>query len=202
MASTLMRNYALQASMAILIATSMTACNGKDEMRWKEEVRLHDDKAILIDRNSIRIKSGFPNSRRGPIIQQEIKYAPLDFFWSTPATEQPLSFDLIDGSAYFVTIPAINRANFCLGKVKGTYQANFYLWQNDNLIGISQHEAPIDSLRKNISGLPKWTSSTKNDPTYLSMEDVNDSNGVSRDDPPPTLRKFFEEQQKHYLVCP
>ena len=202
MASTLMRNYALQASMAILIATSVTACNGKDEMRWKEEVRLHDDRTILIDRYSTAAKSGFPNSRRGNVLYQEIRYAPFDFFWSTPNTEVPLSFELIDGAVYFATIPQQNPSGFCVKKVKGTYVAKFYRWESGRPVKIEQQNAPVDLMRMNISGVSQWGHTKGSDPTYLSMKDVNDSNGVTRDDPPPTLRKFFEEQQKHYLICP
>jgi hypothetical protein len=186
---------------SLLSMFTMAACIGKDEMRWREEVLLHDDKAIIIERSAVRIKSGFPDSRRGKILSQEIRYAPQGFVWSSPATEQPLSFDIIDGYLYFVAIPSQDPSIFCLEKKRGAYVALFYRWENGKLGEIEQRVAPIDILRMNISGISQWGYSKKYDPTYLSMQDVNQSNGIPRDWSPPTLRTFFEEKQKNYLLC-
>ncbi len=184
-----------------LTILTMAACNGKDEMQWREEARLHDDNKIIIERVATRMKFGFPNSRRGRILSQEIRYAPQGFVWSTPATEQPLSFDLINGRLYLATIPSQNPSGFCLDKKKGTYVAIFYRWNNGKLYKIKQQDAPVDLLRVNITGISQWGYSKESDPTYLSVRDVNEANGMPKDWPPPTLRRFFEEEQKNYLLC-
>jgi len=79
--------------------------------------------------------------------------------------------------------------------------ALFYRLENGKLEKIEQQVAPVDLLRMNISGISQWGYSKKNDSTYLSVQDVNQSNGIPRDWPPPTLRTFFEEKQKNYLLC-
>ena len=184
---------------AISSAFLMAAC-GKVEKRWKEEARLHDDRIVLIDRYSISARSGFPNSGIGNVLYQEIHYAPAGFSWSTPATEQPLSFDVMEGDVYFVTIPVEGLAQFCLGKPKGTYQANFYRWKKGQMERLSQQQAPLDRLHKNISGVSQGPHSENI--AYLSVGDVNKANGTLSYAPQPTLRQVFEEEQKYYLLCP
>ncbi|WP_449466805.1 hypothetical protein [Stenotrophomonas humi] len=185
---------------SLLSVSSMVACSSKVEKRWKEEARLHDDRAVIIDRYSESARSGFPNSKIGNVLYQEIHYAPAGFSWSTPATEEPLSFDLMDGDVYFVTIPVQGLAQFCSNKPKGTYQANFYRWKNGRMERLSQQQVPVDHLRMNISGVSRGLYSENS--TYLSAADVNDANGMLSYAPPPTLRQVFEEMQKNFLLCP
>ncbi|WP_228738559.1 hypothetical protein [Xanthomonas euvesicatoria] len=89
-------------------AALLSGCSNKDTMRWKEQVWLSDGRRIDVDRYSVALKSGFPNSTDGPTIYQEINYAPLGVHWSAKSGEkgvpEMLSFDIVDGSAYLVVV--------------------------------------------------------------------------------------------------
>src|SRR5688572_22055647 len=130
-----------QRALAIVVlvhATLAIGCSRFDEMSWKEQAWLDDGSTVLLDRNARRLSSGFPNARRGPIVHQEIRYAPLKVAWATDGSETPMSFDIVDGSAYLVTIPSVPTASFCAGKPKGAYLANFYVWRDGSQRTISQ----------------------------------------------------------------
>lgn len=173
----------------------LTSCIGTDEMRWKEQVWLHDGKFVLIDRYSTRAKSGFPNSRRGVILSQEIRYDPLGVLWSVDGSdEQPISFEIIDGAAYLAATAPYSREKFCRGKPKGAYVAVFYRWTNGKKQRISQQETPVDRMGNNISGISQWGYSKKEDRTYLSWNDVADATGQPWSGPPVLLRDRYEKE--------
>jgi hypothetical protein len=184
-----------QRALAIVVlvhATLAIGCSRFDEMSWKEQAWLDDGSTVLLDRNARRLSSGFPNARRGPIVHQEIRYAPLKVAWATDGSETPMSFDIVDGSAYLVTIPSVPTASFCAGKPKGAYLANFYVWRDGSQRTISQAEAPVDRLRQNISGVSQWGLTREGDKTYLSWSDVAGATGQLRDARPTPISKQFE----------
>jgi len=185
---------------SIFAVVVIAGCSTRVDKRWREEVRLHDDRIILVDRYSQSARTGFPNSRVGNVLYQEIHYFPAKFAWVNAATEVPLSFDLMDGEIYFVTIPVQGRDYFCRGKPKGVYQANFYRWKNGQLERLSQQQAPVDRLRMNLSGFSQGPYSRHI--THLSAGDVNSANGQLDYTPPPTLRQVFEVERNSYLLCP
>ena len=170
---------------------------GVDEMRWKEQVRLHNDQYIYIDRYASRLKSGFPNSRRGPILDQELRYAPLDIIWEVQ-DEVPISFEIFDGVAYIAAVPFQARHKFCIGKPRGAYVARFYRWQQGKLQSIAQDAQPVSRMRMNISGVSQWGLTSKGDSTYLSWPDVARVTGQREDGPPMLLRdKFAKDEWLH-----
>ena len=186
--------------LAVCAGLFLTGCLGRDEMRWKEEAWLHDNRIVLIDRYAAAAKSGFPNTRRGNVLEQRISYEPEGVSWKTdPATEQPLSFDLIDGSAYLAVIPNQNLAKFCLGKNKGQYKVRFYRWRDGKLDTIEQLDAPLERMSNNISGVSQWGRDSSSDPTYMSWAQVADSTLQRRSGPPTPLLKFFAKRS--WLRC-
>lgn len=188
------------AIVSIFPVVVMAGCSSRVDKQWREEVRLHDDRIILVERYSQSARTGFPNSKVGNVLHQEIHYSPAKFAWVNAATEVPLSFDLMDGEVYFVTIPMQGRAYFCQDKPKGTYQANFYRWKHGQLERLSQKQAPVDRLRMNLSGFSQGPYSQH--VTYLSAGGVNSANGILDYAPPLTLRQVFEVKRSSYLLCP
>ncbi|MGE8281339.1 MAG: hypothetical protein ACN6O2_12985 [Stenotrophomonas sp.] len=194
------RGWRLTIAVASIVPTLlMTGCGSKIEKRWVEEVRLHDGRTVTIDRYSQSARTGFPNSTIGNVLYQEIRYAPAAFSWSSPAAEQPLAFDLMDGDVYFVTIPVQALGIFCRGKPQGTYMANFYRWKSGRMEKLNQQQAPVDRLHMNITGVSRGPYSEQM--AFLSVADVNAANHVSSYAEPPTLREVFEKMQKNYLMC-
>ncbi|MEQ7925942.1 hypothetical protein ABQW55_004435 [Xanthomonas citri pv. malvacearum] len=161
---------------ALMSAAVLCGCSNKDTMRWKEQVWLSDGRRIDVDRYSVALKSGFPNSTDGPPIYQEITYAPLGVHWSAKSgakgVPEMLSFDIVDGSAYLVVVTE-RLEEFCAGKPKGTYLMSVYRWCNSKMQEINQHEAPIARMGINLSGTGNWGfRHADRSVNYLSWDDI------------------------------
>jgi hypothetical protein len=186
------------ASMSVFL--QLSACTGVDEMRWKEQVWLNNGQFILIDRHATARKSGFPDTRRGPVVEQTIRYSPMGFDWSTKRPpEHPISFDIIDGSAYLVTIPTTDPKKFCIGKEAGSYVAMFYKFSGGEIREVRREDVPFEKLANNITGDSQWGYVKEQDRTYLSWSDVADSTAQPRAGPPKRLPAFFKKRS--WLRC-
>lgn len=184
-----------------MIAMLLTACVGNDEMRWEEQVWLNDDTMINVERYSVRKKSGFPNSRRGTILKEEIRYTSLNFYWSDEGSgEHPLSFEIVNGIVYLATIPSVPREKYCAGKMRGSPYAKFYRSHHGKISIIAAQEAPVQKMRKNLSGVSHWGYDSASDRTYLSWSDVADATLQPRAGPPTPIWNVFNRRKS--LRCP
>lgn len=188
----------------LLAAAALTGCSNKEEMRWKEQVWLSDGRRIDVDRYSVALKSGFPNSTDGPPVYQEISYAPLGVHWSaksgTKGVPEMLSFDIVDGDAYLVVVTSGDLEEFCVGKPAGSYLINVYRWHNLTMQEIDQHEAPIARMGINLSGTGNWGFRHGDKPkTYLSWDDVAFVTGQLSAGPPELISEFYKIRK--YAIC-
>ncbi|PPU77738.1 hypothetical protein K6978_16190 [Xanthomonas cucurbitae] len=158
----------------LVMAAVLIGCSNKDTMRWKEQVWLSDGRRIDVDRYSVALKSGFPNTNDGPPIYQEITYLPLGVHWSTKDADMEgssslRSFDIIHGDAYLVVYADTDAKEFCVGKPSGSLLINVYRWHKGVMQKIDQQEAPISRMRINLSGTGNWGFRHADRPiTYLS----------------------------------
>lgn len=187
----------------LLMATVLGGCSNKDTMRWKEQVWLSDGRRIDVDRYSVALKSGFPNSTDGPPIYQEISYAPLGVHWSAKSevkgVPEMLSFDIVDGNAYLVVVNE-GLDEFCVGKPKGTYLMSVYRWRNREMQEINQNEAPIARMGINLSGTGNWGFRHADKPVaYLSWDDVSYVTGQGSAGPPMRISEFYSDRK--YAIC-
>ncbi|MCC5041928.1 MULTISPECIES: hypothetical protein [Xanthomonas] len=186
-------------------AALLSGCSNKDTMRWKEQVWLSDGRRIDVDRYSVALKSGFPNSNDGPPIYQEITYAPLGVHWSTKGAGMEgatslRSFDVIQGDAYLVVYADENAEKFCVGKPPGSYLINVYRWRKGVMQKIDQHEAPIERMGINLSGTGNWGFRHANKPvTYLSWDDIAYVTRQPSSGPPKLISDFYKKRD--YAVC-
>lgn len=180
-----------------LCATLLLAsCIGTDEMRWKEQVWMHEGQRILLERSSTRTKSGFPTSRRGAILSQEIIYGPLDVLWRVNGDgEQPLSFEVIDGDAYLVTIAPGSLADFCSENKGDDFSIVVYRWRKGEMHTVDQLDAPLNKMGRNLSGISHWGYQKSDDRTYLSADDVAYATMRPIGTPPVPLRTYLEGER-------
>ncbi|MFO3706895.1 hypothetical protein ACI6Q5_18430 [Xanthomonas codiaei] len=189
----------------LMSAALLGSCSNKDTMRWKEQVWLSDGRRIDVDRYSVALKSGFPNSNDGPVIYQEIRYAPLGVYWSTKSAgmrgaSTMNTFDIIQGDAYLVVHADEGAKDFCVGKVPGSYLINVYRWRNGVIQKIDQHEAPISRMGINLSGTGNWGFRHADRPvTYLSWDDIAYVTGQGSSGPPKLIADFYKKRD--YAVC-
>ncbi|MFC3655005.1 hypothetical protein ACFOPN_04745 [Xanthomonas hyacinthi] len=187
------------------MAVALAGCSNKQEMRWKEQVWLSDGRRIDVDRYSVALKSGFPNTTDGPPVYQEINYAPLGVHWSTKdagvnGSSSMNTFDIIEGDAYLVVHDNDKLERFCIGKPKGSYLINVYRWHKGAMQKIDQHDAPIARMGINLSGTGNWGFRHADKPvTYLSWDDIAYVTRQSRAGPPELISEFYKDRE--YAVC-
>jgi len=90
---------------AVLGGSMVVACSpGVDEIRWSEEVQLHDGRIITLERRAFVGSSGFPVEHRGRMSSWELCYPPLKVYWKSNDPFQPSHFEVAKGTAY-VKVP-------------------------------------------------------------------------------------------------
>lgn len=200
-----MVTYRWATSGLLTVAVALAGCSNKQEMRWKEQVWLSDGRRIDVDRYSVALKSGFPNTTDGPPVYQEINYSPLGVHWSTKeagmeGTSSLRSFDIIQGEAYLIVYADEDAEKFCIGKPKGSYLIEVYRWRKGVMQKIDQHDAPIARMGINLSGTGNWGFRDADKPvTYLSWDDIAYVTGQPSAGPPELISEFYKDRE--YAVC-
>ena len=92
------------AALITALAVPVIAACAPTEIKWTEEVKLHDGKVIQVKRRIELSATGFPTSSRGKPLYHELCYAPMGIYWKSNSAYEPELFDLIDGKAY-VRVP-------------------------------------------------------------------------------------------------
>jgi hypothetical protein len=75
-----------------------------NEIKWTEEVSLHDGSMVLVKRRTELTESGFPVQQRGVAKFHELCYQPLGVYWKSKPEYPPHVFDVVNGKAY-VKVP-------------------------------------------------------------------------------------------------
>ncbi len=70
------------------------------ELKWTEEVELHDGKVVHLERRMGLTTSGFPVQKRGRATFHEFCYAPMRIYWKSRPEYRPELFDIVGGGAY------------------------------------------------------------------------------------------------------
>lgn len=165
-----------------------TGCSLNDTASWKEEVKLFDGRIIVIERTARREHWGFSNAPRGPSIDQEVGYPELRLHWHGAGHQHPISFEIIDGSAYLVITNGYRK--FCSGREKGAYRADFLKWHQGAWVEIDQKIFPADRALNNLY-FRYWGHTTDDDATGLiswPMKAVRDGFNAES---PKTLAEWF-----------
>ncbi|MFO3707521.1 hypothetical protein ACI6Q5_21715 [Xanthomonas codiaei] len=184
-------------------AALISGCSNKDTMRWKEQVWLSDGQRIDVDRYSVALKSGFPNTNDGPPIYQEITYSPLGVHWSAKTADvvpEMLSFDVVNNDAYLVVAITDKKEKFCVGKPSGTYLIEVYRWRKGVMQRVDQQQAPIAQMGVNLSGTGNWGVRHADRPvTYLSWDDIAYVTRQPTSGPPKLISEFYKKRD--YAIC-
>jgi hypothetical protein len=86
--------------MLVLVGlSSAAACTG-DQVKWTEEVELHDGKTVRLKRRTELTVTGFPVQRDGVPKYHEFCYLPLGIHWKSKAEYRPEVFDVVGDKAY------------------------------------------------------------------------------------------------------
>ncbi|UIE43691.1 hypothetical protein [Xanthomonas citri] len=181
----------------ILMMTILSGCNYK--MCWKEQVWLDEGRFVEVERYSVG-KLDFPNSSTVATQHQEFKYPPLGVSFSTDSRIELMSFYVVGADAYLIIPASGKREKFCSGKRKGDYQVRVIRWRNEKMQEVDQHDAPIESMRLNLSGNSNWKFRHEDkSKKYLSWQDVAKATGQSEYSPPMLISEFYKIRK--HAVC-
>lgn len=102
-------------------------CTG-EEIKWTEEVQLHDGRVIQLKRKTEIGASGFPAQKRGRDHFYEFCYPPMGMNWKMRPPYVPDVFDIVDGKAY-LHVP-VSGCTEC--QLQGYPESNAlaYVWEN------------------------------------------------------------------------
>lgn len=127
-----------------------TACSG-DDIRWTEEVKLHDGKVIQLKRRTELTSSGFPVQKRGFNKYHEFCYAPMSIHWRSHPKYPPELFDIVNGKAYAKV--SVGDCEVCKLHSYPDTDALYFVWEKDAWKKIDHNEFPAQ-LRLNLLTSP------------------------------------------------
>ncbi len=154
---------------------------------------------IVLDRRILSVRSGFPNSSRGRILEEEIEYKPQGAKWQLERglehVVQPLSFYIIDGVPFLAA--ATGDKSVCERNGPGGYRAKYFRWNaKSGWVEISQRDVPVDRIRQNLL-YGTLSATPQDDPRGLvTLEKKRSRDGSYHNE---TLKTFYE--RRPYAHC-
>jgi hypothetical protein len=111
-----------------------------DVAAWKEEVKLHDGRVIVLERKGTKGSSGFPVEHRGTVRYWEMCYRPMNVYWKSGGVFQPEIFDIVNGVPY-VMVP-VGGCSVCQLYDYPEKSAMFFRFEKEGWKRISFAEFP------------------------------------------------------------
>lgn len=124
-----------------------TAGCSADEIKWTEEVRLHDGKVIQVKRRTELTASGFPAQKRGRPRYHELCYAPMGIYWKSKPEYRPENFDIVNRRAYVKV--TLGGCSTCMLHGYPETDALYFVWASGAWKRIESAEFPAE-LRLNL----------------------------------------------------
>jgi hypothetical protein len=121
-----------------------------DIAQWSEEALQPDGQILQVTRQAKRWGWGVPGMKPGEVIGYQLSVEGTDFqWWSEKGNiNEPVSFEIIDG--YPVLVLFDEGGKHCGGKSLDDYAVQILVLTNRGWIEISQAEAPLDRMHKNL----------------------------------------------------
>jgi hypothetical protein len=141
-----MKRYAT-ASLFCLFAVSGVASCAPTDIKWTEEVKLHDGKIIQVKRRVELSVAGFPIQKRGQYQYHEFCYAPMGIYWKSKPEYKPEAFDIVGERAY-VRVPLAGCAACMLHGFPAT-NSIYFVWSGKQWSKVEETQVP-EQLRFNL----------------------------------------------------
>ena len=117
------------------------------DIKWTEEVKLHDGKTIQVKRRTELSASGFPTAKRGHYRYHELCYAPMGITWMSKPEYKPEAFDVFGDKAY-VRVPLGGCAACMLHGYPAT-NSIYFVWSGKQWTKVKETQVPAE-LRFNL----------------------------------------------------
>lgn len=150
-------------SLAIgLSATMLTTsgCASNNEIKWSEEVQLHDGSVVQVKRRTELSASGFPIQSRGFAKFHELCYAPMGVYWKSKPEYRITVFDIVDGKPT-VKVP-VQGCTTCMLQGYPAWDAVYFEWDRGAWRKVEENEK-LRGLRFNLLSQSHILDDGKND---------------------------------------
>jgi hypothetical protein len=133
----------------VLMALPLAGGCAPTEIKWEEEVKLHDSKIIVVKRHEELGLSGFPLAHRGSRKYWYFCYPPMNIQWKSKPGYFPEVFDIVDGKAYVRV--TIDNCEQCMLHDFPETSALYFMWVGNAWQKIDHKDFPA-GLRFNMLG--------------------------------------------------
>ena len=117
------------------------------DLKWTEEVKLHDGKIVQLKRRMELTTSGFPVQKRGRAIYHEFCYAPMGIYWRSKPEYMPELFDVVGGKAYAKV--SLGGCSICMLHGYPETDALYFVWDAGSWKKIQYKDFPAQ-VRLNL----------------------------------------------------
>lgn len=132
---------------AALLLLPLTAGCAPTDLKWTEEVKLHDGRTIQVKRRTELSATGFPAAKRGSYRYHEFCYAPAGIHWKSQPQYKPEAFDIFGGKAY-VRVP-LGGCTACMLHGFPATNSIYFVWSGSKWAKVDETQAPA-GLRFNL----------------------------------------------------
>jgi hypothetical protein len=158
-----------------------------DVAEWTEEVELFNGDKVEVWRRARRCPSGFPNSKRGRVLDSQLRHEPSGAFWSGLSGRDPTAFEIIDGTPYLVLYLMLPHQ--CEGKPLDYPLAEILKWTDGRWVEVPHAQFAWDRALLNLHAR-YWGGSAKDDAKgRLSASETSNGWGAKWDRT--TLKEYF-----------
>jgi hypothetical protein len=183
----------------LALAIPLAAAGAPAEIKWTEEVRLHDGKVIQVKRRTELAPTGFPTAARGRPLYHELCYAPMGIHWKSNPAYEPELFDLVDGKAY-VRVPLRGCSSCKLHDFPRT-NSLYFMWESGKWSEIAAQAFPPQA-RFNLLSSTHWDDDGAHDARGLvSLADKAERDGSIYQELKALGAKSTTERRGHRDLC-
>ena len=129
-------------ALALLLLLPVTAGCAPTDIKWTEEVKLHDGKTIQVKRRTELSATGFPTAKRGNYRYHELCYAPMGVYWKSYPQYKPEAFDIFGDKAY-VRVP-LGGCTACMLHGFPASNSIYFVWSGKQWTKVDETRVPAE----------------------------------------------------------
>ena len=124
----------------LLLLPAAGGCSDVDTAHWKEEIQLASGEIVIVERTSIRDKSGFPASARGIQRESTIAFPDPRAAWKSDGSMIPIAAEIKNGTVFVAA--NIQSREYCAKFSDPPSSVLYFRWNNGDWAQVKKDEYP------------------------------------------------------------
>lgn len=174
----------MRALLTLLMAAFLSACSPQIEtVQWDEEVLQTQQEPVVVHRSAAKEGWSFPGAQRSGVQGYSFDYFPARLHWSSEGKDaaEPIAFDILGGIPVLVVY--YGKGFVCQSLPEEAFSIRtFYANEQSQWIELSQEEAPLNLMTKNLLE-SYWGSELPKNNEHISIIEKRKRDGVSEETP-------------------